>query len=91
MKDEKRILLQVLCGKLTSFFFFFLTVTQVRDIPFLPIAISERHLELWLPIWGPQGASAPEDRRWQEAGFVYSLAALPLDLLWLEKMNAFNI
>ena len=42
-------------------------------------------------IWGPQGASAPEDRRWQEAGFVYSLAALPLDLLWLEKMNAFNV
>lgn len=42
-------------------------------------------------IWGPQGVSAPEDRRWQEAGFVYSLAALPLDLLWSEKMNAFNI
>ena len=24
-------------------------MTQVRYIPFLPIAISERYLELWLP------------------------------------------
>ena len=91
IKDEKKILLQVLCWKLASFFFFYSDTSQGH--PFS----SAGHCHQWeIPwtvaaIWGPQGASTPEDRRWQEAGFVYSLAALPLDLLWLEKMNAFNI
>ena len=87
IKDEKKILLQVLCWKSASFFFF--TVTQVRDISFLPldIVISERYLELWLP----SGDHKEPLLQKTEDGFVYSLAALPLDLLWLEKMNAFNI
>lgn len=85
----------MLLGRSTSL----LKVTQVSDIPFLPldIVISNRYPELWLPYGDHRsiclrGQSHSEDdglKDGKKLGSICSLAVLPLDFLLFEKINAF--